>query len=139
MDAALIPYHPYRQSRCIIPASAFIEGLGDSKTYHKIQIQNQAIAFGAISMEYVNKKTSEIIRRASITTLGPLAEWEGIHAKVSSMVLPLDKDLLVRWIDSQETDVEHFEPLLQLTIGAPQIVTPLGKVRKWKREVRQRY
>lgn len=29
-------YKPYRESRCIVPASAFIEGAGDKKTYHKI-------------------------------------------------------------------------------------------------------
>ena len=30
-----IAYIPYRQSRCIIPASAFVEGLGDKKTYQQ--------------------------------------------------------------------------------------------------------
>ena len=38
-----IAYTPYRQSRCIIPASAFVEGLGDSKTDHKIELEGSAI------------------------------------------------------------------------------------------------
>src|SRR5690606_8845105 len=49
-----IAYRPYRTSRCIIPASAFIEGLGGGKTYHRIQLQGPAIAFGGIYKEYVD-------------------------------------------------------------------------------------
>jgi len=126
-----IAYHPYRTSRCIIPASAFIEGLGDGRTYHKIELQGQAIAFGGIYKEYVDKQTGEIIRGAGIVTLGPLAEWEGIHTKASPMMLPLDKDVLVRWMDPDVTDVAEFEPLLQPRISVPQVVTPIGKVSQW--------
>ena len=34
-----ISYKPYRESRCLIPASAFVEGLGDKKTYHMIELE----------------------------------------------------------------------------------------------------
>src|SRR5690606_33782273 len=78
-----IAYHPYRQSRCIIPATAFIEGLGDGTTYHKIELQGKAIAFGGIYKEYVDQATGEVIRGASIITLPPLAEWNEIHTKAS--------------------------------------------------------
>ena len=43
-----ISYKPFRESRCIIPCSAFIEGLGDKKTYHKVELENSAIAFGGL-------------------------------------------------------------------------------------------
>lgn len=126
-----IAYHPYRQSRCIIPATAFIEGLGDGKTYHKIQLQGQAIAFGGVYKEYVNQETGEVIRGASIITLGPLPEWADIHTKASPLMLPLDKDLLDRWMDPEVIDVEEFEPLLLPRIRVTQMVTPIGKVSKW--------
>ena len=38
-----ISYIPYRESRCIIPASAFVEGLGDKKTYHMIELEEQPL------------------------------------------------------------------------------------------------
>ena len=47
-----ISYTPYRESRCIIPASAFVEGLGDKKTYHMIELEGAAIAFGGLYREY---------------------------------------------------------------------------------------
>src|SRR5690606_6277702 len=100
-----IAYRPYRETRCIIPASAFIEGLGDGKTYHKIHLQAQAVPFGAIYKEYVNQETGEVIRGASIITLPPLAEWEGIHTKASPLILPLDPGVLAQWMDPELTDV----------------------------------
>ena len=68
-----IAYEPFRESRCIIPATAFIEGKGDKKTYHKIELENEAIAFGGLHRETIHKTTGEIIHSASIITLPPLA------------------------------------------------------------------
>lgn len=126
-----IAYHPYRSSRCIIPASAFIEGLGDGRTYHKIELQGQAIAFGGIYKQYVNQETGEVIRGASIITLPPLAEWSEIHTKASPLMLPLDQGVLQQWMDQELTDVSQLEWLLQPEIRVTQIVTQIGKVSKW--------
>lgn len=62
-------YKPYRESRCIIPASAFIEGAGDKRTYHKIHFESHAIAFGGLYREWVHKETGEVACSASIITL----------------------------------------------------------------------
>lgn len=126
-----IAYRPYRETRCIIPASAFIEGLGDGKTYHSIALQGQAIAFGGIYKEYVNQQTGEIIRGASIITLPPLPEWQDIHTKASPLMLPLDPAVLHQWMDPQLTDVAQLAHLLQPGIVVPQVVTPIGKVSAW--------
>jgi putative SOS response-associated peptidase YedK len=34
-----LAYKPFRESRCIIPASAFVEGMGDKKTYTRLSCQ----------------------------------------------------------------------------------------------------
>src|SRR5690606_15633920 len=131
ITTSAIAYRPYRETRCIIPASAFIEGLGDGKTYHSIALQGQAIAFGGIYKEYVNQQTGEIIRGASIITLPPLPEWQDIHTKGSPLLLPLDSAVLHQWMDPQLTDVAQLAPLLHPRIAMPQVVTPIGKVSAW--------
>lgn len=126
-----IGYKPYRTSRCIIPASAFIEGLGDRKTYHKIELEKEAIAFGGLYKEWVSKETGEIIRSASIITLPPILQWETIHPKSYPLMLPDSKDTRRQWLDHTIQDVCEFEELLKPKIGSPQIVTPIGKVSRW--------
>lgn len=128
-----ISYHPYRRSRCIIPASAFIEGLGDGKTYHKVELEGHAIAFGGLYRDYLNAETGEVITGASIITLGPLQEWRDIHPKSMPLILPLDQpDVLDAWLDPTVTDAERFEPLLQPAVRRTQWVTPIDRPSKWR-------
>lgn len=67
-----IAYKPFRESRCIIPATAFVEGVGDTKTYHKIQLLDRALAFGGLFKSFLNTETGEAVFSASIITLPPL-------------------------------------------------------------------
>ncbi|WP_339857768.1 SOS response-associated peptidase family protein [Pseudohongiella acticola] len=125
-------YAPYRQRRCIIPASAFVEGLGDKKTYHKIELQDEAIAFGGLYTHYVNKHTGESAYAASIITLGALPQWQTIHPKSMPLMLPVeDKKIMDAWLDPHDHDVTQFEALLQPEVRSTQVVTPIGKPSKW--------
>lgn len=127
-----LAYHPYRTSRCIIPASAFIEGLGDNKTYHKIELVDSAIAFGGLYRHYVNQETGESVYATSIITLGPVAKWSQVHPKSHPLILPADKpDVLNAWLDRNNTDVSQFEPLLESRICYAERITPIGKPSKW--------
>ena len=128
-----LAYRPYRQSRCIIPASAFVEGLGDGKTYHKIELEDQAIAFGGLYREYINPATGERHIGASIITLGPLAPWSDVHPDSMPLMLPSDNpEVLSAWLDPQVTDVNQFEPLLSPQVGSTQLITPIDRPSKWR-------
>lgn len=125
-------YKPYRQSRCIIPASAFVEGLGDRKTYHKISLEGQAIAFGGLCQDYVNTDTGEVVTGASIITLGPLAQWQDIHPQSMPLMLPWHNPALVRdWLDPVCVNVAPFEPLLKPAISVTQRVVRIDKPSQW--------
>ncbi|MDO8271257.1 MAG: SOS response-associated peptidase family protein [Gammaproteobacteria bacterium] len=124
-------YHPYRKSRCIIPATAFIEGAGDKKTYHKIHFEDRAIAFGGLYREWISKETGEIVRSASIITLPPVPEWEMIHPKSIPLMLPEDAQLRQHWLNPEIQEVEQFEYLLIPKLDGPHIATPIGKVSQW--------
>lgn len=123
---------PYRESRCIIPASAFIEGLGDRKTYHRIELQNSAIAFGGVYREYLNPETGESVYAASIITLPPLPQWQHIHPKSLPLMLPLDQPHIVdAWLSQQVQDVAQFAHLLEPVLRGTQLITPIGRPSKW--------
>jgi putative SOS response-associated peptidase YedK len=127
-----IAYQPYRESRCIIPATAFLEGKGDKKTYHRIALENEAIAFGGLHRETIDKQSGEVIHSASIITLPPLPEWEAIHPKSMPLMLPMDDERLInRWLAPSFHDVEVFRPLLAPAIRTTQVLTPIEKPSKW--------
>lgn len=132
-DRKAIAYKPYRRSRCIIPASAFAEGLGDKKTYHKIELENSAIAFGGLYETYLHQETGEAVYGASIITLPPLLpEWENIHPKSMPLILPVDdQECIEKWLDPEFEDVEYFEPLLEPRVRTRQVVTRIGAPSKW--------
>lgn len=128
-----IAYHPYRESRCLIPASAFVEGLGDKKTYHKIELQDSAIAFGGLYKEHLNRDTGELVYSASIITLPPLTpQWDAIHPKSMPLMLDFaDAALVSKWLDPEFHAVAEFAPLLQPKLDKPMRVTRIGKPSKW--------
>ena len=128
-----LAYKPFRESRCLIPASAFIEGLGDKKTYHMIELEDSAIAFGGLFKEYLNKESGEVIYSVSIITLPPLSpQWDEIHPKSLPLMIDFeDEDLVSRWLDPSNQDVEQFEALLEPTVLKPMKITKIDKPSRW--------
>jgi putative SOS response-associated peptidase YedK len=128
-----IAYKPFRESRCLIPASAFVEGLGDKKTYHKIELENSAITFGGIYREYFNKDTGEVAYGASIITLPPLTpQWDLIHPKSMPLIIDFENESLVQqWLDPDNQEVEMFAELLQPKVCKPMVITKIDKPSKW--------
>ena len=128
-----IAYHPYRQSRCLIPASAFVEGLGDKTTYHKIELEGSAIAFGGLYKEYLNRGTGEVVYAASIITLPPLSpQWDNIHPKSMPLMIDFEDEALVqKWLDPEFQAVEEFAPLLEPRVQKPMKVTRIDRPSKW--------
>lgn len=126
-------YHPYRESRCLIPASAFVEGLGDKKTYHKIELEESAITFGGVYKQHLNKETGEIIYSASIITLPPLSpQWDHIHPKSMPLMIDFeDRELVAKWLDPDFHDVEQFEPIMEPRVGKAMRVTRIDKPSQW--------
>ena len=128
-----ISYKPFRKSRCIIPCSAFIEGQGDKKTYHKIEIESSAIAFGGIYKEYLNQITGEITYSASIITLPPSSpEWQKIHSKSIPLIIDhSNKHSADLWLDPDLKEVSQLDSFFVIPEARSIKVTPIGKPSKW--------
>lgn len=121
-----LPKKPeYRKSRCIIPATSFVESQ-DGKHPHLLEPQNgSAIAFGGLFKEWSDKTTGEIIYSASIITLPGHPALESIHRKSTPLWLP-DK-AYDSWLSPDITDTTLFEELLAPTLQTDLIATPINK------------
>lgn len=128
-----LAYRPYRESRCLIPASAFVEGLGDKHTYHKIELEDSAIAFGGVYKTHFRQDTGELMYSASIITLPPLLpQWEHIHPNSMPMMIDFENaELVAKWLDPEFQAVEEFAELLQPRVRHPMKVTRIDKPSKW--------
>jgi len=128
-----ISYVPYRETRCIIPASAFVENLGDKKTYHMIELETAAIAFGGLYKVYQDRHTGGFVYSASIITLPPLSpQWDNIHSKSMPLILDLrNEDLVLKWLDPDFDDVGQFAQWLEPRVHTAMRVTRIGKPSLW--------
>lgn len=118
----------YRVNRCGIPVSAFVEGLGDNKTYHQITLESSAVLLGGLFKEYVNKNTGEVITTASVITLPPLKQWATIHPKSMPLILPYhDCATMDKWFDPAFHQVEEFDDLLVPRVNETQVLTPIDR------------
>lgn len=132
-DKKSLGFSPYRNSRCIVPASAIIEGLGDKKSYFKVELENSAMALGGIYRKWLNKDTGEFKYSASIITLPPLLpEWQHIHPKSFPLMLPYkDSELIQQWLNPEQGEVKQFEELLEPQVTTRQIITKVEKPSTW--------
>jgi putative SOS response-associated peptidase YedK len=117
----------FQTSRCIIPASGFIEG--QDKKYHFVTAKNSALALAGIYKQY--KINNEIITTASIITCsGGNPKFDTIHKKSIPLLLDCnDSDLMNAWLDTKNTDSQQFAPLLNNTINQDLIATPIARAR----------
>ena len=123
-------YQPYRQSRCIIPATYIIEGEGvkGSRRYHRIEPTHQAFALGGLYRTWTYRETGEQIHSCSVITLPPHEQWKNIHSKSTPLMLPTDRpDVIEQWLDPQFQNVADFEPLLTPTFHDELVCTPVER------------
>jgi len=122
-------YHPYRSSRCIVPATYVIEGEGPkgARRYHKISPANQQFALGGLYREWVDSSTGEVTLSCSVITLPPHPAWEGVHSKSTPLFLPPDLEAQYRWLSPDIQDTSEFSSWL--TPGFPDdlVCTPIDR------------
>lgn len=124
---AKLPKRPeFKHTRCIIPASAFVESQ-DGKRPHLLEpADGSAIAFGGLYKEWTDKMTGEIIYSASIITLKGYKALENIHRK--SVPLWLPQTVYDAWLDPDNTDTECFNDLLEPSLITDLKAIPIDKV-----------
>lgn len=115
----------YRSSRCVVPASAFVESQ-DGKRPHLLEpADGSAMAFGGLYKEWTDRVTGELVTSASIITLPGHPALADIHRK--SIPLWLPDEALEAWLDPGVTDTAAFQGLLQPAIRTDLVATPVDR------------
>lgn len=121
-----LPKKPeYRTSRCIVPASAFVESQ-DGKCPHLLAPSDgRGIAFGGLYKEWTDRTTGEIVWSASIITLPGHPALENIHRKSTPLWLPAAA--YDSWLSPYVTDTSVFDELLEPALQTNLIATPIDR------------
>lgn len=115
----------YKTSRCIIPATSFVESQ-DGKHPHELEPSDgSAIAFGGLWKEWLDKVTGEVAWSASIITLPGHPALAGIHRKSTPLWLP--EDAYDSWLSDAVTDTTIFNDLLLPALRTDLTATPIDK------------
>ncbi len=120
---------PFRESRCIIPANGFVEGM--NKKYHYLEPSSGVLAFGGL---YKSWKTEVgTVFSCSIITVPPHPKLKGIHEKAMPLMLPLSNaELLKMWLDPYMNEVEPFIEIMEPVLREDFNVTPLKQWRSFE-------
>lgn len=116
----------YRKSRCIIPASGFVESQNGKRPHLLEPADDSAIAFGGLYKEWLDRSSGEVVYSASIITLPGHPALENIHRKSTPLWLP--ESAYDQWLDPRLTDTTALEHLLQPSLRTPLRATPIDKV-----------
>ncbi|MCB1757269.1 MAG: SOS response-associated peptidase family protein [Gammaproteobacteria bacterium] len=124
---AKLPSRPeYKLSRCIIPATGFVESQSGRAPHLLERADGQVIVFGGLYKKWTDKQTGEVVHSASIITLPGVPALADIHRK--SLPLWLPDHAIHDWLNPQITDPKpRFESLLEPALRANLIATPIKK------------
>ncbi len=126
LGSSFLTKKPFKTSRCVIPASAVIEG--QNKKYHQVSASDRTLALGGLYKEY--EVEGKVLTSASIITGPGNPKWVSFHAKSTPLILdPNDSDLIDMWLDPGFQQVEAFDSLLTGRIPFDLSVTPMASAR----------
>ena len=115
----------YRTSRCIIPASGFVESEGGKNPHLLEPKDGSAIAFGGLYKEWTDKVTGEHVTSASIITLAGHPNLAGIHRKSTPLWLP--EETYDLWLSPDIQDTSLFDELLIPALRTELFATPVDR------------
>jgi len=116
----------FKTSRCLVPASSFIEG--QDKQYHEITTEHGALLLAGIYKQY--QIAGETLTTTSIITCPGNNKLENIHRQSIPLMIDInDTNLVDSWLDPSMTDSEAFRPLLSERIPFNLMATPIQGAR----------
>ncbi|WP_395378155.1 SOS response-associated peptidase family protein [Marinicella sp. W31] len=118
----------FKHRRCIIPATAFVEGM--NKVYHRLQPVGQAIAFAGFYRAWPTDEGA--VYSCSLLTTTPHPKLDKIHKKAMPVMLPIDDDTMKMWLDPSFNDTGAFTDLFDPVLRTDFEVTKLSKWRSFE-------
>lgn len=117
----------FKSSRCIIPATGFIEG--QNKKYHLLERPHSALAMGGICKTYrINGQ--QVMSASIITCPGGNPKLDDIHKKSVPLIIDHNnQDLINMWLSPEVTDGHAFDDLLSNSLSVDLMATPIARAR----------
>lgn len=116
----------FKTSRCLIPATAFVESQ-DGKRPHLLDFEQHPFCFGGLFKTWLHSSTGETVTSASIITLAGHEKLNAIHRKSLPLMFNHDEtDQMQRWLSHTSTAVELTE-FLQPSLRRRLRVVPVDK------------
>ena len=123
-----LPKRPeYKRSRCLIPASKFVESQ-EGKNPHLLEFKDRAFVFGGLYKYWVDKETGDSVISNSLITLPGHPKLANIHKQAFPLIMDVeDTETIDKWLDPEFKDVDTFNELLEPVIRWDMIATPINK------------
>ena len=117
----------FRTSRCLIPASSFIESQ-DGKRPHQLSFADEAFCFGGLYKTWTQAESGETLMSASIITLPGHPKLESIHRHSMPLIFNHDQvDAMQQWLDPDLINTEQLQPFLISQLRLPLTAVPVNK------------
>ncbi len=123
-----LPGRPeYKRSRCLIPASKFVESQRGQNP-HLLEFKDRAIVFGGLYKYWVDNETGDSVISNSLITLPGHPKLENIHKQAFPLIMDTeDTEMIDKWLDPDYQDVDSFNDLLEPVIRWDMTATPVNK------------
>ena len=116
----------YRHSRCLIPATAFVESQ-KGRAPHLLEF-GKAFVFGGLKKEWHDQESGSSATSTSIITLPGHDKLVNIHESAFPLILDdEDKHTIDAWLDPGFQDIRAFDDLLKPRIRWNMKATPINK------------
>lgn len=120
----------YRHSRCLIPATAFVESQ-NGKHPHLLEFIDRAFVFGGLMKQWHDKASGNDILSCSIITLPGHEKLADIHEKSLPLILDNeDTETINAWLDPGFSNTQAFADLLNARLRWDMQATPIDKSTK---------
>lgn len=117
----------FSTSRCLIPATAFVESQ-DGKNPHLLHFDQQAFCFGGLYKSWTHARTGEQITSASIITLAGHPKLAQVHRKSLPLIFnQTETDAMAQWLDPGITDTRCFAERLEPKLRQPLTLVAIDK------------
>lgn len=124
-------YQPFRESRCLIPATGFGETEFENKKpkyYYDFEaLEGEVIFFGGLYKEWIHPMTGKCVLSCSIITLPPHEKLSQFHNKAMPLILPQSDNTVDMWLDPKLTNTDIFTDLLKPNLPQDLLVYQIDK------------
>lgn len=121
---------PLKHTRCLIPATAFGESIGEGKAKRSYLLESDGAFFlGGLYRHYETEQGT--VTSFAVITCNPHPRLSKYHDKACPLFLPPDPKVISDWLDPNLTGINHFQHWIDQPVLTTNFqVTPVLSTKK---------